>query len=57
MIGYLAQQEGEPGLRALFDEVCTDTPVLRDRLRAQGMLIERDLDLDSKIKRVFGTLP
>lgn len=57
VIGYLAQQEGEPGLRALFDEVCTDTPVLRDRLRAQGMLIERDLDLDSKIKRVFGTLP
>lgn len=50
---HLEQSEGEAGLRALFDEVCADTPALRARLDARGLLRHRDLALDSKIQRHF----
>ncbi len=38
---------GEAGLRAFFDEVCADTPALRARLEAHGLLRHADLDLAS----------
>ncbi len=57
LIRYLAEEEGEDGLRAFFDEVCADTPALRDRLDARGMLLRHDLDLDQKMRRVFGEAP
>ncbi|EPX80486.1 glycosyltransferase family 2 protein [Salipiger mucosus] len=57
LIDYLRDEEGEAGLRALFDEVCADTPELRQRLAAQGMLLHRPLDLDAAVTRVFGKLP
>jgi hypothetical protein len=57
ILRFLAEEEGDEGLRALFDEVCADTPALRDSLRTHGMLIERDLDLEAKVLRVFGVLP
>ncbi|WP_245216253.1 glycosyltransferase family 2 protein [Sagittula salina] len=57
LLTFLMQEEGEDGLRAFFDEVCADTPALRGRLAARGMLLTRDLDLDAKVLRHFGRLP
>ncbi|ANT61567.1 hypothetical protein AYJ57_12270 [Salipiger sp. CCB-MM3] len=57
LIQYLLDEEGEAGLRALFDEVCADTPDLRARLAQQGMLIEQSFDPDAAVARVFGDLP
>ncbi|MCT4370622.1 glycosyltransferase family 2 protein [Yangia mangrovi] len=57
LIGFLMEKEGDAGLRALFDEVCADTPALRDRLRAHGMLLEHPFDPDAAVTRVFGALP
>ncbi|MHA6325623.1 glycosyltransferase family 2 protein [Roseivivax sp. CAU 1753] len=53
ILGYLEAEEGEAGIRAFFDEVCRDTPDLRRRLEAHGMLVEHDLDLDASVARVF----
>ena len=57
LLAYLDQQEGEAGLRAFFDEVCADTPALRARLSAHGMLLTHSFDLDASVRRVFGALP
>lgn len=53
ILTYLEKEEGEAGLRLFFDEVCRDTPELRQKLAAHGMLVERDLDLDGAVARVF----
>lgn len=57
LLRFLAEEDGEAGLRALFDEVCADTPELRARLASRNMLIEADLDLDAKVQKYFGDLP
>lgn len=57
LIAFLLEQEGEDGLRALFDEVCADTATLRTRLEAHGMLLTRPLDPDAAVRRIFGDLP
>jgi hypothetical protein len=54
---YLMTEEGEPGLRAFFDEVCADTPDLRARLDRHGLLLTHDFDFDASVRRVFGALP
>ena len=57
LIAFLAEEEGEAGLRMLFDEVCADTPALRDRLAAHDMLLTETFDPDAAVARVFGALP
>ncbi|MBN9889743.1 glycosyltransferase family 2 protein [Salipiger abyssi] len=57
LIGFLAEEEGEAGLRLLFDEVCADTPELREKLAAHDMLLSRDFDPDAAVARVFGARP
>ncbi|WP_353474613.1 glycosyltransferase family 2 protein [Salipiger sp. H15] len=57
LISFLMEEEGDAGLRALFDEVCADTPGLRARLAARGMLVEHPFDPDAAVARVFGALP
>ncbi|WP_417205120.1 glycosyltransferase family 2 protein [Antarctobacter sp.] len=57
LLAYLEQEEGEAGLRAFFGEICADTPVLRARLAAHGMLLTHDFDFDACVRRVFGELP
>ncbi|MBV2360588.1 glycosyltransferase family 2 protein [Thalassococcus sp. CAU 1522] len=57
LFAALAEEKGDDALRAFFDEICADSPDLRDRLRAHGMLIEAALDLDGAVRRVFGALP
>ena len=57
IMAFLAEEEGEAGLRIFFDEVCADTPELRARLAAHGMLLTREMDRDAAVARVFGALP
>lgn len=49
--------EGEDALREFFDEVVADSPKLRARLDAHGMLLTHDFDFDATTRRVFGELP
>jgi len=44
----LEAKGGDDALRGFFDEVAADSPNLRARLEAQGLLRACDLDLDSK---------
>ena len=57
VLDYVQQSEGETGLRAFFDEVCTARPDLVAALEAHGMLVTHPLDLDAAVIRQFGALP
>ncbi|SDI13088.1 glycosyltransferase family 2 protein [Lutimaribacter saemankumensis] len=57
VLDFLLETEGEPGLRAFFDEVCTASPELVGKLRDHGMLIEQPLNLDAAVTRQFGAVP
>jgi hypothetical protein len=57
LFNFLMEEDGEEGLRALFDEVCADTPELRERLSARDMLITHAFDFDGAVQRVFGACP
>ena len=49
----IEQSGGETGLRAFFDEVCADTPDLRDRLDRHGLLRIASLGLDKALSTHF----
>ena len=51
------ESEGDEGLRAFYDEVCTARPDLLRGLEAHDMLLTHDLELEAKVVRVFGPLP
>ncbi|MFG6582550.1 glycosyltransferase family 2 protein [Sulfitobacter sp. 1A12779] len=53
LFSMIESEGGEPGLRAFFDEVCADTPELRETLKDHGLLRLADLDLDAKVSRRF----
>ncbi|SFQ34509.1 Glycosyl transferase family 2 [Roseivivax halotolerans] len=53
ILGMLQDEDGEAGLRTFFDEICRDTPELRAKLAAHGMLKLHPLDLDGAVARVF----
>jgi hypothetical protein len=57
VLDFLIETEGDAGLRAFFDEVCTASPALVRGLRDKGMLVDRPLNLDAAVARHFGTLP
>ncbi|MGH1413339.1 MAG: glycosyltransferase family 2 protein [Pelagimonas sp.] len=57
LLKFLADEEGDDGLRAFFDEVCADTPELRARLKERNMLLRHRFDFDAAVTRVFGRLP
>jgi hypothetical protein len=57
MLRFVQDEEGETGLWLFFDEVCADTPRLRDALSQHNMLMTHRFDLDAAVLRVFGTLP
>ena len=50
---WIEQEKGTKGLRAFFDEVCADTPELRQRLAKEGLLRRCDLQLDAKRRKHF----
>lgn len=49
----LHEEEGEAGLRAFFEEVCSDTPALRARLEAQGHLLCTSFPFDTILVKHF----
>ena len=50
----LLEELGDAGLRGLYDEVCLDTPRLRNALEKEGLLRICPLDLEAKRQRHFG---
>ncbi|KIN61386.1 Glycosyl transferase family 2 [Sulfitobacter noctilucae] len=53
VFSMIEAESGEAGLRAFFDEVCADTPLLRDRLAQHGLLRRAKLDLNITMARHF----
>lgn len=53
LFAMIESEGGEAGLRAFFDEVCADTPELREALDARGLLRTVDLNLDAIVPRHF----
>ena len=53
LFNQIAEQEGEDGLRAFFDEVCAATPRLTRALEAHGLLRRADLQLDAHLRDHF----
>jgi hypothetical protein len=56
LLGHLFETEGDTGLRRFFDEVCADTPALRDRLAALDLLRLHNLNLPAKRAKHFPEL-
>ena len=54
LLQYLRDEEGEAGLRQFFDEMCSDTPELRTRLKKHGLLLTPRFDPDTAVEKVFG---
>ena len=53
LFGALEAAGGEAALRGFFDEVCADSPSLRDRLAREGLLRHIDLELSASRRRQF----
>lgn len=53
LFNMIHEDDGEAGLRAFFDEVCADTPALRERLKAQGHLHCTRFTFDTSIAKHF----
>lgn len=53
VLSLIHETEGEPGLRAFYDELCADTPDLGAALKAEGLLHRCDLLLDQKTRKQF----
>ncbi|MFY0645721.1 glycosyltransferase family 2 protein [Sulfitobacter geojensis] len=53
LFAMIEADSGTAGLRAFFDEVCADTPALRDRLSAHGLLKRAKFDLNTTISKHF----
>jgi hypothetical protein len=48
LFSSIYEDGGEPGLRRFYDEVCTASPELLDRLRAHDLLSSHALELETK---------
>ncbi|MEP2718739.1 glycosyltransferase family 2 protein [Pseudophaeobacter sp.] len=57
LLTAIEAEEGEEGLRVFYDEVCRDTPDLRQRLAAEGLLRIRDLNLAQTRRKYFPNFP
>ncbi|MDE4133569.1 glycosyltransferase family 2 protein [Phaeobacter sp. QD34_3] len=53
LLSAIEEDPGTAGLKAFFEEVCADTPALRARLQAEGLLCLRDLQLEDKRQKQF----
>ncbi|MEO0668568.1 MAG: glycosyltransferase family 2 protein [Pseudomonadota bacterium] len=53
LLSTIEAEDGEAGLRAFYDEVLGDSPDLRARLEARGLLRLHDLRLDEAASRHF----
>ena len=53
LLRRIEEESGETGLRGFYDELCSDTPDLRARLKAEGLLRIRHLRLDALRRKHF----
>ncbi len=53
MFNLIEADNGLEGLRAFYDELCADSPDMRERLSKEGLLRICDLQLDAKIAKQF----
>lgn len=53
LLSEIEASEGTSGLRAFFDEVCKDSPKLRRKLEAEGLLRLRDLRIEEARQKHF----
>jgi hypothetical protein len=53
LFSLIFEESGEAGLRAFFDEVCADTPALRARLEARGVLRHASFPFDTSLAKHF----
>ena len=53
LISRVRSEQGDDGLRAMFDEVCTARPELISGLDARGLLVRAELQRDAAIKAEF----
>lgn len=53
LLSWIEADAGEAGLRSFYDKMCADTPELRARLSAEGLLRHCDLQLDAKRRKHF----
>ena len=53
LLCLIEEDQGEPGLKAFYNELCADTPMLRTRLQDEGLLKIRDLGLEVKRRKQF----
>jgi len=53
LFNMIHEDSGEAGLRAFFDEVCADSPELRDRLDAHGHLFRTAFPFDTAVAKHF----
>ncbi|MFU8880947.1 MAG: glycosyltransferase family 2 protein [Rhodobacterales bacterium] len=56
ILDMVQRESGDDGLRAFFTEVCEATFTLTTALQSHDMLLHRPLDLDSKVRRIFGSI-
>lgn len=49
----IEKEQGIDGLRKFYDEICADSPMLRDRLSQEGLLRHRDLQLTACLEKHF----
>ncbi|MBV1895576.1 MAG: glycosyltransferase family 2 protein [Rhodobacteraceae bacterium] len=53
LLHQIENDQGQSGLRAFYDEVCTDSETLRTALQTRGLLHRCNLELDQKTKKHF----
>ncbi|UWR23706.1 glycosyltransferase family 2 protein [Sulfitobacter sp. S190] len=53
LFDFLMQDDPEAGLRRFFDEVCADSPDLRARLEAEGLLYVQSIPFDTYVRKYF----
>lgn len=53
LLSAIEAKDGEPGLRRFFEEICTDSPSMRDRLQQEDALVLHDLSRDAKRRKHF----
>lgn len=57
ILDMVQAEDGEAGLRGFFTEVCEGNDRLIAALEGNAMLLRHPLDLDAKVRRVFGDMP
>ncbi|WP_171129839.1 MULTISPECIES: glycosyltransferase family 2 protein [unclassified Ruegeria] len=53
LLSWIEAEQGQPGLRAFYDEMSAANPDVRARLEKHGLILHRPLALDQKVLKHF----